>query len=63
MAVVMHNYDVITRRAVFRNMHDSTKDGNLDSKERSKVIHKASSATLDFELSATAFYMTQMSGR
>eukprot|EP01039_Chlorochromonas_danica_P002520 gene2520-2760_t len=60
--VVMHDYDVITRRAVFRNMHDSTKDGRSNNKERSKVIQKASSATLDFELSATAFYMTQMSG-
>jgi hypothetical protein len=58
----MHDYDVITRRAVFRNVCD-TSNGRNGAAEHSKVIHKASSVTIDFEFNATAFHLVQLSGR
>eukprot|EP01039_Chlorochromonas_danica_P006764 gene6764-7474_t len=68
--VSMHNYDVITRRAVFRNTHPSSGPkphiegcgiSQFD-EERGKVIQKASSVSLDFEYSSSSFYLTQMAG-
>jgi hypothetical protein len=67
----MHNYDVITRRAVFRNADKRNVDeegngssGNSGNMEGfSKVIQKASSLTVDFESASTPFYLVQLSGR
>lgn len=62
----MHNYDVITRRAVFRNVDKRLSDNNGGSEVIegfSKVIQKASSLTVDFESASTPFYLVQLSGR
>jgi hypothetical protein len=71
----MHDYDAITRRAVFRNCdtrlrnHFSCeKDVCTGEKEdcaigNSKVIHKASSLTIDLEAASMDFYLVQLSGR
>ncbi len=55
----MHDYDVITRRAVFRNVDTrpcSCNDVNVCNVTsplgNSKVVQKASSATVDFEATA-----------
>lgn len=66
----MHNYDVITRRTVFRNSDKrdrcSTVMMTSNSKEfecgSSKVILKASSATIDFEAESQPFHLVQLSG-
>lgn len=70
-AVAMHDYDVITRRVVFRNMDTrlrrpgSSITGAASRAEigNSKVIQKASSMTIDLEGECEAYYMTQLSGR
>lgn len=66
----MHNYDVITRRAVFRNVDkrcmDPAGNGKINKNNLegfSKVIQKASSLTVDFESASTPFYLVQLSGR
>ncbi len=67
----MHNYDVITRRTVFRNIDQqatcSTLMLNSNSKSyhcgSSKVIGKASSMTIDFEAEPHPFHLIQLSGR
>ena len=66
----MHDYDVITRRAVFRNVDTrlcSCNDVNVCNVTsplgNSKVVQKASSATVDFETTARAFHLVQLSGR
>ena len=69
--VCMHDYDVITRRAVFRNVDQrSNCSYNMMSNRNedyacgaSKVIIKASSATVDFEAEATPFHLVQLVGR
>lgn len=58
----MHDFDVITRRTVFRNCNASTSSERNGGPERSKIIHKACSATIDFEFAATQFYLTQICG-
>ncbi len=71
LLVCMHNYDVITRRAVFRNvdqrsncaynmMSTNTEDYACGA---NKVVMKASSATVDFEAEATPFYLVHLVGR
>jgi len=68
--VAMHDYDVITRRAVFRNNdkrpHDSdpfsASSSGYSSLGSSKVIQKASSLTIDFEASSSPFHCVQLSG-
>jgi alpha-galactosidase len=50
--VCMHNYDAITRRAVFRN---TTTDKNIS-------ISRAHSFTVDFESTTSAFHLVQLSG-
>ena len=68
----MHDYDVITRRTVIRNI--DRRDvvcsnvmiaGSGDSVQcgSSKVILKASSFSLDFEAEPEPFYQVQLSGR
>jgi hypothetical protein len=67
----MHNYDVITRRAVFHNVDQRSNCGENEMKtsrdERfcgaSKVILKASSATIDMEAEAEPFHLVQLAGR
>ena len=49
----MHDYDCITRRAVYRNMDESGS---------AKIINKACSVTIDFESDPSCFYLTQLSG-
>lgn len=69
--VCMHDYDVITRRAVFRNVDQrSNCSYNMMSSRTddyacgaSKVILKASSVTVDFESEATPFHLVQLAGR
>lgn len=67
----MHNYDVITRRTVFRNIDRRDVCSNVmiagsgDNVQcgSSKVILKASSFSLDFEAEPEPFYQVQLSGR
>ena len=65
--VVLHHYDAITRRAVFRNLEstDSTLETNSSGQinQISKVIQKASSLTIDFESPSLPFHLVQLSGR
>jgi hypothetical protein len=68
--VAMHDYDVITKRAVFRNVDTrpcSGNDANTCSINsplgNSKVIQRASSATLDFEAAGEPFYLVHLAGR
>ena len=69
--VCMHNYDVITRRTVFRNIDQqatcSTLLLNSNSKSyhcgSSKVLGKVSSMTIDFEAEPHPFHLIQLSGR
>lgn len=67
----MHNYNVITRRTVFRNMDRRTtcsavmmsSDGTeFECGSSSKVILKASSTTVDFEAEPQEFHCVQLSG-
>lgn len=60
--VAIHDFDAITRRTVFRNCSSSTSEERNGGPERSKIIHKACSATMDFEFAATQFYLTQICG-
>eukprot|EP01038_Epipyxis_sp_PR26KG_P016244 gene16244-22115_t len=92
--VAMHDYDVITRRVVYRNvdhrigrinpiqsyksdqslfgstLEESTMPGGMVTQQQehnsnqinSKVIHKASSFTVDFESPPLPFHMVQLSG-
>jgi len=64
--VAMHNYDCITRRAVFRNSHtqshSSSTSRSSSQRDYSKVVQKASSATIDFECPSDDFHMVQLSG-
>jgi hypothetical protein len=62
----MHNYDCITRRAVFRNMDKrphSVPESGTPQIGSNKVIQKASSVTIDFEASFHQFHLVQLSGR
>lgn len=69
--VCMHNYDVITRRTVFRNIDHRdvcssvliAGSGENVHYGSSKVILKASSFSLDFEAEPEPFYQVQLSGR
>jgi hypothetical protein len=73
----MHDYDAITRRAVFRNVdtrplahalagsgsHRSSNEAPAGSgRGNSKVVHKASAVSLDFEAAAVPFHMVQLNG-
>jgi hypothetical protein len=62
----MHNYDCITRRAVFRNVDERPHKGPDSSskiiKGSSKLIQKASSVTADFDLGFKSFHMTHLTG-
>lgn len=63
--VAMHNYDCITRRAVFRNtdIRPTPSSGRVTpSAGSSKVVQKACSATIDFECPADDFHLVQLSG-
>jgi hypothetical protein len=81
VAVAMHDYDAIKRRAVFRNIDtrprfhapgssthrsDGTGEGSSSSSSssvgNSKVVHKASAVSLDFEAAAVPFHMVQLNG-
>ena len=60
----MHHYDVVTRRAVFRNA-DKTSSSRChppDSVRAGKVVQRACSFTVDFESTSTPFYLLQLSG-
>jgi hypothetical protein len=68
----MHNYDVITRRTVFRNVDKRKTCSNVmlakDNMDfqcggGSKVLLKASSVSVDFEAEPHSFHMVQLSGR
>lgn len=67
----MHDYDVITRRAVFRNadQRSNCPPDHVNSRKEdylcgaSKVILKASSATIDFEAESSPFHLVQLAGR
>ena len=66
----MHDYDVITRRAVFRNVDSrpcNCSDVNICNVTspvgNSKVLQKASSATLDFETTSAPFHLVHLTGR
>jgi hypothetical protein len=62
----MHNFDCVTRRAIFRNNDQRPtrgSDPSLDLRGTSKVIQKASSLTIDFESPILPFHMVQLSGR
>jgi hypothetical protein len=63
--VAMHNYDCITRRAVFRNADQRPRreSGSYTGKGNSKIIQKASSVTIDFEFAFKPFYMSHLTGR
>eukprot|EP01035_Chromulina_nebulosa_P021051 gene21051-27278_t len=61
--VVLHDFDAITRRTVFRNIDTRVRytcDGSI--KYTSKIIQIASSCTLDYESTSTPFYLVQLSG-
>ncbi len=69
----MHDYDCVTRRAIFRNAdqrkghhqqnHDQlSQEGDQGGRGFSKVIQKASSLTIDFEQPSKSFHMVQLSG-
>ena len=66
----MHEYDAITRRAVFRNVDTRRCTGNdvnicdiTSPVGNSKVLQKASSMSLDFEATASPFHLVKLSGR
>jgi hypothetical protein len=62
--VAMHDYDCITRRAVFRNNdRRSLAEGSAVPTNNTKVIQKASSVTIDFECAFQPFHLLQLSGR
>lgn len=61
--VCMHHYDALIRYSVFRNTDNRLKqkrDGSFS--ETMKILHKCSSFTLDCEVTATPFYIVQLSG-
>ena len=60
--VVMHEHDAVTRRVVFRNVDDSPSKPSTCTRDRSKVVHKASSMTVDFEADILPFYLLQLGG-
>jgi len=67
--VAMHHYDVITRRAVFRNVDRApaataaaAAGGSSSNVRIGKVVQRACSFTVDFEHSSTPFHMLQLSG-
>jgi alpha-galactosidase len=57
--VVLHDYDAVMRRAVFRNV--DTRTARMGGKA-GKVIQRACSFTCDFEYASTPFHMLQLSG-
>lgn len=63
----MHDYDVLTRRAVFRNADDRPvlSATHHVSKEfiGDKVLLKASSMTVDFDGTSSPFHLVELSGR
>jgi hypothetical protein len=66
----MHDYDAITKRAVFRNVDKRPCSGNdvnicslASPVGNSKVVQKASSVTVDFERVASSFHLVHLSGR
>ena len=66
----MHDYDVITRRAVFRNVDTRPRVysagnpcGPGEGVGNSKVVQKASSLSIDFEATAQPFHLIQLTGR
>lgn len=67
----MHDYDVITRRTVFRNNDNRSICSNVMVSNNgknyqcgsSKVILKASSMTIDFEAEPLPFHLVKLSGR
>jgi hypothetical protein len=66
----MHDYDVITKRAVFRNVDTrscSCNDVNACNVTspvgNSKVVQKACSVTVDFEATVNPFFLVHLSGR
>ena len=60
----MKDYDAIIRRTVFRNVDLRMRFGKDGvPKPAIKVIHRASSFTLDYESTSTPFYLLQLSGR
>jgi alpha-galactosidase len=58
--VVLHEYDAVMRRAVFRNVDNDNYSRMGD--RIGKVVQKACSFTIDFELGADPFHMLQLSG-
>jgi alpha-galactosidase len=66
-AVVIHNYDAITRRVVFRNIDTRGSYGSNHQSckynEATKVVQRASSFSMDFENTSSPFYLVQLSGR
>eukprot|EP01040_Poterioochromonas_malhamensis_P013876 gene13876-15312_t len=60
----MHNYDCITRRAIFRNKDQRPHSSEIGTPSlgSSKVIQKASSMTIDFECAIHPFHVVQLSG-
>ena len=63
-AVAMHDYDCITRRAIFRNTPSTCAPSatGCEAHSSSKVVQKASSLTIDFESPIQPFHMVQLSG-
>jgi hypothetical protein len=68
--VAMHDYDVITKRAVFRNVDTRPCSGNdvnacsvTSPLGNSKVVQKACSVTVDFEATVNPFFLVHLSGR
>lgn len=63
-AVVLHDYDAITRRVVFRNVDARIRSGErCNPSLNSKVVQKACSMTIDFESPSLPFHLLQLSGR
>lgn len=59
----MHDYDCITRRAIFcNNKARDAVTGESKTHISSKVVQKASSLTIDFESPIQPFHMVQLSG-
>lgn len=71
LLVAMHHFNVITRRTVFRNCdHRNVCSTTMMGKGKrgyecgsSKVILKASSATVDFGPEPQPYHLVQLSGR
>lgn len=66
----MHDYDAITRRAVFRNVDTRPRAYGSNNPcgapgvvGNSKVVQKASAMSLDFEATSAPFHLVQLNGR